>query len=305
MNGARIVWGLGLFLVASGCGGGNENTGGPPAPPPVGGASLRFFGNGTGDIDRVKIPVDDPANTMPGPPADIGATDFTVEFWLRGLAAENTAGAVSCGPNLAWINGNIVVDRDRFNQDRKFGISVAGGRVVFGVSGDGTGDFTICGTTDVLDGAWHHIAAQRRRSDGWMWLFVDGNLEADADGPDGDVSYPDDGVPGSFCGGPCTWSDPFLVLGAEKHDAGPTYPSFSGWLDELRLSDALRYSLMFTPASAPFAVDGSTVALYHFDEGAGTIASDTVLGPGGPNDGALMIGGTPQGPTWSTETPFP
>ena len=28
---------------------------------------------------------------------------------------------------------------------------------------------------------------------------------------------------------------PYLVLGAEKHDAGPSYPSFFGFLDELRI----------------------------------------------------------------------
>jgi hypothetical protein len=50
------------------------------------GYSLRFYGNGTGDIDRVKIRIDDPTNNLPGPPADIGATDFTIEFWVKGNA---------------------------------------------------------------------------------------------------------------------------------------------------------------------------------------------------------------------------
>jgi hypothetical protein len=61
----------------------------------------------------------------------------------------------------------------------------------------------------VLDGAWHHIAVQRRRSDGYMWLYVDGRLEAQGDGPDGDISYPDDGVPCDRCcnGNPCNFSD--------------------------------------------------------------------------------------------------
>ena len=44
-----------------------------------------------------------------------------------------------CGANVGWINGNVVVDRDRFYQDRKFGV---------------------------------------RRSDGFLWLYVDGALEA-------------------------------------------------------------------------------------------------------------------------------
>jgi hypothetical protein len=271
-----------------------------------GGYSLRFHGNGytAPDQDRVKIPIDDPTNSNPGPPADVGATDFTIEFWMKAHPGDNTASPQTCGANVNWIYGNIVVDRDRFNQDRKFGISIAGGKVIFGVSGDGTGDMTICGTSDVLDTTWHHIAVARRRSDGWMWLFVDGALEAQADGPDGDVSYPDDGVPGSFCGGPCTNSDPFLVIGAEKHDAGPAYPSYNGWFDEMRISNVLRYTTPFTRPTAPFDTDASTAALYHFDEGTGSTINDSSGAPGGPSNGFKNYGGDPAGPEWSSVTPF-
>ncbi len=271
-----------------------------------GGYSLRFHGNGylAPGMDRVKIQVDDPSNSLPGPPVDVGAEDFTIEFWMKAHAGENTAAPTTCGANVNWIYGNIVVDRDRFNQDRKFGLSVAGGRVVFGVSGDGTGDMTICGTSDVLDGAWHHIAVARRRSDGWLWLFVDGQLEAQVDGPDGDVSYPDDGVPGNYCGGPCVNSDPYLVLGAEKHDAGSAYPSYSGWLDEMRISTALRYSASFERPTSPFLPDAYTAALYHFDEGTGSTVGDSSGAAGGPSDGSIYFGGDPAGPEWSSLTPF-
>ena len=264
--------------------------------------SLRFHGNGVGDIDRVKIRIDDPQTNVPGPPADVGATDFTIELWLRGSAVENGASSVSCGANIAWINGDILLNRDRYNQDRKFGVSIGGGRVVFGVSGAGTGDRTVCGATNVLDGVWHHLAVERQRSDGHMWLFVDGKLESDASGPGGDISYPDDGVPGNFCGGPCTNSDPFLVIGAEKHDAGSAYPSFAGWVDEMRISNNLRYSAPFTPNTTPFAADASTAALYHFDEGSGDVIGDSAQGSASP--GQRKLGGNPPGPTWSVETPF-
>lgn len=269
------------------------------------GFSLRFYGNGVAapDLDRVKIRIDDPNNTLEGPPADVGAGDLTLEFWLKGNRSENGAPEVSCGNNVNWIYGNIVIDRDRFNQDRKFGVSIAGGRVVFGVTGQGGGDQTICSSTAVLDGRWHHIAVERRRSDGWMWLFVDGVLQAQADGPDGDISYPNDGVPGNFCGGPCINSDPFLVLGAEKHDAGSAYPSFSGWLDELRISSVLRYAANFTPPAGPFVADLQTAALYHFDEGAGDVITDSALG--GASPGVRRYGGSPAGPEWSPDTPFP
>ncbi|NJN98434.1 MAG: LamG domain-containing protein [Anaerolineales bacterium] len=212
------------------------------------GYALRFFGTGSDDIDRVKIPVDDPATGEAGPPADVGFTDFTLEGWLRAELSENPAPSVECGPdNVNWINGNIIFDRDRHSQGRKYGVSLAGGQLVFGVSGaEGVGDYTLCGTSTVADGQWHHIAVQRRRTDGALWLFVDGQLEAEGTGPGGDISYPDDGLPGDFCEGPCTNSDPFLVIGAEKHDAGAAYPSFSGFIDEVRLSNNLRYNDSFT-----------------------------------------------------------
>jgi hypothetical protein len=266
------------------------------------GFALRFFGHGVAapGADRVKIRVDDPEDGEPGPPVDVGATDFTIEWWMRAMAAEDPAPAVSCGDNVEWIRGNIVVDRDRYNQDRKWGVSIAGGEVVWGVSGDGTGDRTLCSGVTVLDDAWHHVAVQRRRADGWLQIFVDGAEVAAGPGPGGDVSYPDDGVPGEFCGGPCVDSDPFLVIGAEKHDAGAEYPAYAGLLDELRVSSALRYAGAFTPPTEPFVPDGATAALYHFDEGSGVVAADAA----GASDAALQVGGRPPGPAWTDETPL-
>ena len=295
-----------------------------PRPTPIpsaSGYSLRFFGTGRQDADRVKIRLDPPV------PADIGTTDFTLEFWLKATVDSNRTGPVECGANNHWINGNTIIDRDRFNQDRKFGLSLAAGRAVFGVSGAGTGDLTVCGQTDLRDGGWHHIAVQRRRSDGYLWVFVDGRLESEADGPDGDISYPDDAPPGRpgepWCRGPgggwggACLNDPYLVIGAEKHDAdqdGGTlsaslFPAFVGWVDELRLSNVLRYPAGFDIPNGPFEVDTNTVALYHFDEGpAGTCTitvADAASAPGGPSNGECRNGGPEMpGPEFSPDNPF-
>jgi len=269
----------------------------------AGNYALRFFGNGVDDIDRVKIRVDDPATVEPGPPVDVGATDFTIEFWMRALAGENAAGSITCGATNLWITGNIIIDRDRFHANRAYGISLAGGRLAFGVDGPGTGSWTICGATRVDDGEWHHVAVTRERASGAMALYVDGVLDASvSSGPGGDISYPDDGVPGDFCDGPCTNSDPFIVLGAEKHDAGSAYPSFSGWMDELRYSTEIRYGGAFSPPTGRFVPDGSTVGLYHFDEGSGDVVGDTSGATGGPSDGVRRFGGSPAGPLWVTST---
>lgn len=275
---------------------------------PLHAQSLRFYGHGSAapDLDRVKIAIDNVNDSNPGPPADIGDTDFTIEFWMRTSTGNN--GSVSncnSASYVSWTTGNIVFDRDRYDQGRAFGISLGSGRVAFGVR-IGSSGYTICGTSDVRDGAWHHVVVQRTVLSGLIEIFVDGQREAFATGPTGDISYPDNGVPlATACGGgSCTNSDPFIVLGAEKHDVGPGSPAFRGWLTEMRLSTVRRYTtLPFTIPSAPFTtVDANTAALYHFDQGSGALLIDWI---GNASPGVLRVGGSaPAGPEWSTESPF-
>ena len=262
--------------------------------PQIGGYYLRFNGlPGDENENRILIPVDDPNTTDPGPPVDVGGKDFTIEWWMKAEASENSAKAVQCGSNKNWVFGNIVLDRDISKIGRSYGVSLAGGRVVFGVTGNGTGSRTICGTASVADGNWHYIVIQRRRSDGMMWLFVDGHLEVKKDGPDGDISYPDDHEPD-------VESDPFLSIGAWKKDTDQElHPFFQGWIDEMRISNVLRYSDDFSqPAKINLVADGHTVALYHFDEGIGSLITDASEAPGGESHGNLKYGGVINGPDW-------
>ena len=257
----------------------------------VGGHSLRFFGTGTNDIDRVKIPIDAPAR-----PIDVGA-DFTVEFWMKADLADNT-GTATTG-NDGWITGNIIFDRAIFGAGDfgDWGISLGSGRIAFGANNGTTGQ-TVVGTTVVATGAWRHIAVTRRASDGRLQVFVDGALDATATGPTGDLSYRD----GRVTAHPN--SDPYLVIGAEKHDAGPGFPSYKGFLDEVRVSSVVRYNGNFTPLPVPFAPDDNTVGLYHFDEGNGDIVNDSSFVAGGPSHGVRKFGGDPAGPLWTTDTPW-
>ena len=258
----------------------------------AGSFSLRFHGNNLPGVDRVRIPLG------PSTPADVGATDFTVEFWIKGVLAENTAPAVACGANTDWRHGNILVDRDRVTPGGKFGVSLASGRVVFGVS-TLNGDLSLCSVSEVLDGEWHHVAVERRRADGLLAIFIDGKLDAQQEGPRGDVSFRSVS-PGEFCGDECL-TDPFLVIGGDKHGLGP---SFSGGLDEVRISSILRYLGRFEPPATPFIADAATAALYHFDEGTGLTIVDSAKVATGASHGAIQFGGTPPGPEWSTDSPF-
>jgi hypothetical protein len=301
-----------LWAVASACGGGGSAIDGAPGgdaatdarPPPDCSSepcgSVRFYGQGDTLGDRVRFRLDDPATVAAGPPLDVGETDFTVELWLRGTLADNP-NTIACGPGLGWTNSNIVVDRDRHSQTPTFGVGIQSGAVVWANLTDNFG-LSLCGSTTVADGAWHHVAVDRRRADGRMRIWIDGALDIEADGPDGGLAYPDDGEPLAVCpAGLCDYSDPFLVVGAEKH--GYAGISFSGWVDEVRVSRRLRYDAAFAVPTAAFASDADTVGLVHFDDGQGTTATDS-SGVAGAVDGELVLGGDPEGPAWATETPF-
>ncbi|MEJ5240249.1 MAG: spherulation-specific family 4 protein [Anaerolineales bacterium] len=254
--------------------------------------SLRFFGHGNDNIDRLRIPID------PHTVADVG-TDFTLEFWLRALPGEN-AGTATCGVKDGWITGNTIFDRDIFGPADygDWGISLSNGRIAFGIT-KGSKGTTLCGRANVADGTWHHIAVTRRASDGLMRIFVDGWLDAQRYGPTGNISYRN---------GRSTpyENDPYLVIGAEKHDAGPEFPSFSGWLDEIRLSSGIRYSAAFQRPSAPFSPDTRTLFLYHFDEASGEGACNpTIPDAAGRVDAECRFGGdAPAGPVYSLSSPF-
>lgn len=256
-------------------------------------ASLRFYGNGRNDIDRVKIRVDPPTS------ANVGG-NFTIEFWLKALPGANASSTCTEG-GVNWIYGNIIVDRDIYGDGDygDFGVSLAGGRIAFGVA-RGSSEQTICSGVRVDDGNWHHIALTRNATTGIMRIFIDGNLSRQGTGPTGNIAYRN-GRSTSYPN-----SDPFLVLGAEKHDAGPEYPSFNGWLDEFRLSTVERYTANFTPPATPFSPDAQTAVLYHFDEQASGPCTGQVLDAStNGTHGACRYGGSPSaGPVYSSDTPF-
>ncbi|MCU0482372.1 MAG: LamG domain-containing protein, partial [Anaerolineae bacterium] len=274
----------------------------------TGGYSLRFLGYGFNDLGRVKIPI------HPHRPADIGGDptrpsesgDFTIEFWIKASPGANTSGTCTEGTDT-WINGNIIIDRDLFGNLSygDYGVSLYGNKIAFGVN-NGSSATTICGGTFVANGFWRHIAVTRQASTGNMRIFIDGTQVAQATGPTGNLSYDDTRSISNLCGSggnqPCN-NEPFIVLGAEKHDYDPaTYPPYNGFFDELRISNTVRYSANFTRPSAPFTTDANTVALYHFDEGVGNSIADS---SGNANTATRFANDqTNTGPNWAIDVPF-
>lgn len=311
------------------------------------GYNLRFDGS-PGDFaeNRVLIPLTATiSSTVTSLPVNVGAGDFTIEWWLKVNPADQqtltstcaitptppvtaaigsgiAAGSAAITPTITgtavatntWVYGDILLDRS--SPLGGYGVSLSGGRVVFGVSAYATGTITtsetisglehlsLCATTPITDGIWHHIAVQRRAADGRVMVFVDGQLDAAAHGPKGNISFsatltatlPADGV---------------LAIGAWKADADHAeHPFFHGWLEELRFSNSLRYSETLTGTFAyslpsdVFTPDAFTVALYHFDDGEGDMVRDSSNAAGGPSHGQRFYGGTVNGPAWTLSDLF-
>jgi hypothetical protein len=256
--------------------------------------ALQFSGSGSSsnpDIDRVVIPLDNPDR-----PVDVGH-NFTIEFMMKAMPGDNIA--TGCNPD-EWYFGNVIIDRDVFDAGDygDYGIVLCNRRIVAGVQRGSLGHGGVVGNTIVDDGNWHHIAVTRQSSSGGVWLYVDGVLDgSDVSSPStGDISYRN---------GRNTYypDDPTLVFGAEKHDyPGSLY--YNGKLDEFRLSNVIRYTGNFSPPTSPFITDAQTVALYHFNEGSGSLLSDVSGASGGPSNGTILYGGNPAGPVWTYDTPF-
>lgn len=249
---------------------------------------LRFYGNGQNDIDRVKIPIDNPHR-----PLDFGES-FTIEFQLKATLQDNPMGGnASEGYNDDWTLGHVIIDRDIFGpgDHGDYGISLAGGRIAFGVN-NGSQSYTIISNTNIADGNWHHVAITRNHFNGEMSIFINGQLDKTfVSGVTGDISYRD--------GRSTNWpNDPFLVIGAEKHDYdNTTYPSFNGMIDEIRFSSTARYNTNYSP-QIRLTCDQSTIALYHLDEGQGNTIYDACNPDNNLHQGSIHYGGNPAGPVW-------
>jgi len=267
--------------------------------------AVRFFGTGENDIDRIKIPVE--SDTEDPLKINVGG-DFTIEFQMRAYASDNPKGGnANSGGNDHWTLGHVIVDRDIFGDGDygDYGISLAGNRIAFGVN-NGPSSYTLIGGTNVADGNWRHIAVTRNGTTGFMQIFIDGVSVASATtSVTGNVSYRDGRPLTPYYTGPITeWvNEPYLVLGAEKHDYTWYYddydsPSYNGYLDELRISNTVRYTSNYTPVNR-FTDDANTVALFHFDEGNGTHVGNTAMtSAGAVSHGTMNVGDDPVGPLW-------
>lgn len=255
--------------------------------------SMSFNGTGTNYNDRIEIPVSNSSAN------NIGASDFAIEFWMKASAANNTP---MSGAGSEWIWGNIIFDRDILdNTNDKFGISLFNGNLRFGAGSNATTIET--SGVNVADNTWRFIVVNRRASDGFSTIHVDGTQRASGTTVAGDISYksPYAYNSGGYTNCSVQNKNAFIVLGAEKHDYAfctgadlPSRNSYRGLLDDVRISNALRTS--YSRPVSELVADSQTVGLYRFNEGTGTTAIDSSI--------SQINGVIKTGSTFSVDTPI-
>jgi hypothetical protein len=133
---------------------------------------------------------------------------------------------------------------------------IGGGTVRFAISTDGLGNPQIVDAPFTFpQNTWSHFALVQ--SGTTLTIYVNGN----AIGSSNAVTI----HPSNLGSTTENW------LGQSQFGGDP---HFNGQIDEFRISNTARYAGNFTPQTIEFSVDGSTVALYHFDEGSGQTTAD-------------------------------
>lgn len=163
----------------------------------------------------------------------------TMEAWIM-PTSNNSFGTVFFTRNDADNQGWLV--------------ELENGRATLWVA-DGVNDHKVQNTNvTMLGGSWYHVAATYDASTHLGRVYVNGNQGSAVDlGP---IST-------------CNNCLPFRMGGFAS------FPFFNGTIDEIRVSSGIRYTSNFVLPSAPFTADGTTLLLYHFDEGSGQLAQDS------------------------------
>jgi hypothetical protein len=213
--------------------------------------------------------------TLPPNLASSLITDFTMEAWIYPTS------------NLSFLQSESIVSLGNNSNDfMTLALFSGNNSPVFSLDVNGTEDDIITGVKVAIN-TWHQIAVVSLS--GTATLYLDGHSIG---------STTLSNTPSSLGGGGGTTDD---WLGKSEFGSDPT---FSGYMDEFRISNDARYTTNYTPPSSPFTPDGNTTDLYHFDDGSGQTITDA---SGNGNNGVLGASAATEStdPTWQNCTTLP
>ena len=203
----------------------------------IGNSSIHFGGdpNGSGNGDQLSIP---------GSSDFRFSGEFTIEGWVRGPSL-STAGDIFSIYGGAGGAG-----------DAGFQIFVGNGSISAHFSNDGSAWTSSTPSYSFSNNTWYHLAVVRDSSDDIL-VFVDGVQQGSAVSFTGTIQTPS--------------SHDTLAFGKRPDNINNV---FTGYLDEIRISNTARYTSGFTPSTTAFVNDSNTKLLIHSDY-LGGIGADT------------------------------
>ncbi len=178
----------------------------------------------------------------------------TIEMWFK---PDSVISASTHPPDWTYLFSKNL--SGNHPGDLGFGWTRGEGRLVFFMQ-DGTTTVNVYSSEDINESyypRWYHIAVTWNVADS-MRMFVDGKL----------VGADKSEIP--LLGG----TQQIAIGGGNEDLWNSRFESFRGIIDEVRFSVVDRYQTDFELPTAPFEPDAFTLALWHFDEGAGDVATD-------------------------------
>lgn len=122
------------------------------------------------------------------------------------------------------------------------------------------GNISIYGGTDVCDNTWHHIAFVRDVGNDELRLYIDGSSDATP-------------VTDATTGALTSTATTLFRIGA--YNGNNFY--HNGQLDEIRISNSIRYTSNFTPSTSEFVADANTMYLNHMEGASAHATTDPAI----------------------------
>jgi subtilisin family serine protease len=199
-------------------------------------------------------------------------TAYTVEAWVERTVDAGTYQSILSDANSGYGQVMFTLYVDGGNRD----CSGASDQFAFY-----DGRSVQCSGVTAALGTWYHVAVSRDSS-GAKRFFVNGvlrNTQSNATSPAN--------------------SNGVLTLGRAGNYAGEY---FGGLIDEVRISNAVIYTVDFAPPTTLLSSDADTVALWHLDEGSGQTIADS---SGNGRNGTLgsSAGSDSADPIWASDSP--
>ena len=222
------------------------------------------------------------------------------DFLMADTGANLWPTIMNAGTVEMWFRPDTILKSDTHDPDYTFLFSK-------NISGANDGDMGICwkrgegkiqgfiqdansarATTDVKTDQeiwlprWTHVAYQWDTSDS-MRIFINGVQSSDFE----------PNTAGETCPGVPAGAQTLVIGSGSTNLLYNRYETFRGQIDEVRVSAIARYDTTFTPATEPFTTDAYTMALWHFDDGTGDVATDAtgnfnaILGDPHPDSSAV------------------